>query len=41
MWERVLQVVAFLVFYAVGIAFLFIGYDTDVLLKEDDELNAL
>ena len=41
MWERVLQVVAFIIFYAIGIVFLFIGYDVDLLLKDDDELNAL
>ena len=41
MWERVLQVLSFVIFYAIGIVFLFIGYDVDLLLKDDDELNAL
>ena len=41
MWERILQIFAFIMFYVAGIIFLFIGYDVDLLLKDDDELNLL
>ena len=41
MWERILQILAFIMFYVAGIIFLFISYDVDLLLKDDDELNLL
>lgn len=40
MAERLLQIFAFIMFYIAGIVFMFVGYDTEVLLKDDDELNA-
>ena len=41
MWERALQFISFIMLYAAGIVFLFVSYDADLLLKEDDEINEL
>lgn len=40
-WERILQLVSFVIFYIPGIAFLFIAYETDLLLKETKDLNEI
>ena len=41
MWERALQLISFIILYVAGIIFLFVSYDADLLLKDDDELNEI
>ena len=41
MWERMLQIFTFVMFYVAGLVFLFIAYETDLLMKDNDELNEI
>lgn len=39
MWERILQVLSFVMIYVAGIVYLFLAYEFSLLSKDDDELN--
>ena len=39
-WERILQIVSFVIIYLVGIVYLFIAFDATLLSKNNDDLNA-